>query len=341
MAGSNGAPQRELGMARALLDLDHFQSFAFRAGVTETGLSADLGIQLDEGHQSLALHFTRTPPLSRASLKCVPEGAVGVLAMALARADAQYNAGTGSGPAPSITGLDFGRELFANVEEIALFVMPPGSSGPGSGAPRIDGNYVPDAGIAITVKDPSQSDALWSQLLIIPTLILGPSEASAEPKSVDGRTVTVYRFPENAQIAYANIGNQILLGTSERAIGLMSRAKRTGKSVLTDEAFASVSRGLGDNASKLFAVHAARACQLAASYAPTEAAIPLRLMVPNVVKDLVVCAVTHESPTQLAVHAAVENLPDLTVLLNQLDNITKMVSGGRTRRGSRVATVRP
>ena len=341
MAGANGAPQHELAMARALLDLDHVQSLAFRAGVTETGLSADLGIQLDEGHQSLALHFIRTPPLSRASLECVPEGAVGVLALALASAEAQYNAGTGSGPAPSITGLDFGREIFANIEEIALFVMPPGSPGPGSGAPRIDGNYIPDAGIAITVKDPSQSDALWSQLLVIPTLILGPSEASAEPTSVDGRTVTVYRFPEKIQMVYANVGNQILLGTSERAVGLMSRAKRTGKSVLTDDAFAAVSRSLGDNASKLFAVHAARACKLAASYAPKEAAIPLRLMVPNVVKDLVVCVVTHESPTRLAVHAAVENLPDLTVLLNQLENITKMVSGGHPHRGLDVAAVTP
>ena len=172
-------------------------------------------------------------------------------------------------------------------------------------------------------------------------MILGPGEASAEPTSVDGRTVTVYHFPEKIQLAYANVGNQILLGTSERAIGLMSRAKRTGKSVLTDDAFAAVSRGLGDNASKLFAVHAARASKLAASYAPSEAAIPLRLLVPNVVKDLVVCAVTHESPTQLAVHAAVENLPDLTVLLNQLENITKMVSEGQPRRGPNVATVTP
>ena len=315
----------DLRRIEAILDLDHVDSVAFRAGVTETGVSADVAIQFEEGHQSLALNLTRTPPLSTRSIKCVPEGAVGVLAFALSSAEAKYDSGVGAKETVrQVTGLDFGREIFANIEEVAVFVMPPGSEGPGTTAPRIDDNYVPDGGIAITVKDPAQSDALWTQLLALPTLILGPSESSSEPTELEGVRTTVYKFPENTQIVYANQGNQILLGTSERAVALMARAKRESKSILTDKAFATATKDLGKETSKLLVVHAARACKLAAEYAPPEMAVPLKVMAPNAAKDLVVCAMTQESPTQVVYHAGIENLPQIHVILEHVQKLAAM-----------------
>jgi hypothetical protein len=321
LAEQSGGNPAEARMVEALFDLHKLTSIALRAGVTETGLTADLGVRFAEGHQSLVFNLTRTPPLSTNSLKCVPVGAASVLAFALSSPDAVYASGVDkSAQVRQITGLDFGREAFANIEEVALFVMPPDNTGPGASAPRIDDEYVPDAGLVMTVKDPGQSDAIWSQLLSLPTMLLGPSEASADPVSVGGTSATVYRFPEGAQLVYANEGNQIMLGTSERAVGLMSRARQSKKSILTDGDVARVTGELTDRTSKLFMLHAGRVCRIAAQYemSPDERKL-LTEVVPEIAGDLVAYALTHESPTALSYHLAVDNLPRIDTILEHID----------------------
>ena len=123
-------------------------------GTTENGVHAEASVSLSPGHNSLAYGLVRTAPLTGRSLEYVPGG---VAVVALLGLDPAGETAPGSGPgAPSLSAMDLGREVFGNIEELALFVLPPGREG-GAARPPI-----PEIGLVVVVKDPAKSEALWT-----------------------------------------------------------------------------------------------------------------------------------------------------------------------------------
>jgi len=79
-----GAPQcREMAMAQALLDIPSFQSLTGRFDISDQGLVLKLALHLDEGHRNLVYNFLRRPALDPETLRCVPVGAAGFVALAM------------------------------------------------------------------------------------------------------------------------------------------------------------------------------------------------------------------------------------------------------------------
>jgi hypothetical protein len=115
----------------------------------------------------------RTPNLSRAGFEAVPSDAVGLLSIALGEAgSAQGSAAIKS--IKNFTGLDIGREIFANIEQINLFVLPPDSSSNKGNiaAPPIAANL----GLAVTSQNPQQTRQILTQLLTVANLVTGQTD---------------------------------------------------------------------------------------------------------------------------------------------------------------------
>ena len=124
---------QEARIANTVLDLEHLDSIVAMLGTDDEGVSLRTQINLKAGHHNLAYAVVRTAPLSRRSLSAVPPGvaAVAMIGLNPPSADADH------GPSNSTASvMDIGREVFANIEEIALFALPSAGAAPPNGRLR-------------------------------------------------------------------------------------------------------------------------------------------------------------------------------------------------------------
>ncbi|MCH7872513.1 MAG: hypothetical protein IID33_12505, partial [Planctomycetes bacterium] len=305
IARAHGAPANELEIARVMLDLDHVRAMAFRAGVTEAGVSADASVRFENGHQSLVLDFSRTPPLSRNSLKCVPSGAVAVAAIALSPADAEYSAGkAASAGMRKITGLDFGREIFANITSVAIFALPPAGDRSAGGMP------IPDVAAAITVNDPAKSEALWTTILGVASMATGTPIMEGEKTQIAGTSVRTYSLPENMTLYFTTMGNDVVVASTKSAMARTIEAKRKGKSVASDSAFASSLKRLNEKSTKGVFVHAGRCAQIAKMFMPPGELAEAKPLL-DALENTVAAVVVEHSNEVFGISANVSGIPNI------------------------------
>ena len=305
MAGA-ATQNRDLAMAQAVLDLDSLKSFVGRVGIGEDGPFLDLQLRLEDGHRNLVFNLLRTPPIDRNSLKCIPEGAAGFLVGALNSASRHVPAAPGDS-AQIVTALDFGREIFANIIGFAVFALPPEDEVT-SGVP------IPDIAAAITVNDPSKSEALWTQVLGIASLASGIGAVEGASQEIEGVAVRSYQYPDHVALFFATMDHEVLIASSRSAIARAIRAQRTGRSILQDPAFADSLARLSPDSTKAVFVHPARAIQIAKQFMPAAEFAELN-PVAQVMADTVVSAVVEHSSGLYRLSAAVAGVPDVGELI--------------------------
>jgi len=332
MAGKNAAPQ--IAIAQALLDFESFRSASFQAGVAPDGLFMEAGLNLAEGHRSLVINLLRTPSLSRDTLQYVPGGAAAVMMFALGESDGQAAGPAKADTLRQFTGLDIGREFFANIQEVALFLLPPSSRhGPGAeggaSGPVVGGMRIPDVGLAMTVRDPSRSQAIWTQLLGLPSLALGQPKTSAETLKIADHEVQVYEWPSSIKVYFAATRDAILVALNERVIRDALHARGTpADCLLKDTEFAPILGSLGKDTSKAYMVHAGRVLEVAKPWIPPKAMDEVG-HVQESISNLVVCVQTRETPNSLHLSARVSGLPDLGRLIQEMGGLNMAFGGGR------------
>jgi hypothetical protein len=220
---AGGTQSQELAMAQAMLDLNSIHSLTGRADLSGEGLSLDIALRLDEGHHNLVYNLLRMPPLDRETLQCIPQGAAGFLAMALneAGSSAAATPARESDKPPVVTGLDFGREIFANIIGVAAYALPP------SGARTTGAPPIPDVAAVITVNDPSKSEALWTQMLGVASLAMGARAIEGATVEIEGKPVRSYAFPEGITIYFAALDDAVLISPSQSAMARSLAARRS------------------------------------------------------------------------------------------------------------------
>lgn len=143
----------EYNRIQALTDLESVKSISLMLQTDGTGISLEAALDLEEGNHALAYHVLRSPPLSGEALRAVPAGAAAFIAFGLAERRATEVDAKESGDSAYVTGLDIGRELFANIREVALFVLA-SSGASGSNAAARPSQEAADA--------PAESEAVKS-----------------------------------------------------------------------------------------------------------------------------------------------------------------------------------
>lgn len=294
----------DFAVIQAVLDLDSLRWVAASAGLTDDGLIANLTVGLDQGHHNVMYNLMRTPPITRDTLKCIPQGAAGFLAAALSEPGGKPAVLSGKENAQAVTGLDLGREIFANIIDFAVYVLPPKTGAAHEGPP------MPNVAAVLRVHDPGKSQALWTEILGIASLAAGTPTTDDNIKKIGGTDVRTYRFPEGVTIHFTTLGDKILVATTQSAMQQAVTAAKGGKSILDDAVFASSVKKIGRNTSKVLLAHPGRCLEVGKPFMHAhdikEAAPFIGLMT-----DLVASVMTKESEEKFQLTASVTGLPDM------------------------------
>ncbi len=164
---------KEIRIADGIADFKNIDDLIVFFNIQENGIAFEQNIAFKDGHRCIAYNMIRTPNLTKAGFEAVPSGAVGLLSIALGEAGSAQSLVAGKS-IKNLTGLDIGREIFANIEQINLFALPPdGSSNEGNMAfPPVAANL----GLAITSHNPQQTRQILTQLLTVANLVTGQSD---------------------------------------------------------------------------------------------------------------------------------------------------------------------
>jgi hypothetical protein len=309
---------KEGAIARAVLDLEHWESFTAAIGTTQKGVQVEARLNLAPGHRNLAYGLIQTAPLSKRSLDYVPQETAAVVLLGLNPpadpAGGGKNSAAGEG-ARALTAMDIGREIFGNIEEIALFVLPRES---GAAA----GPAVPEVGLVIAVKDPAKSEAVWNQLLALPAMVGAPGVAAPREITIQGQGGKVYTFPDSPPIVMVQLDGHALAAGTEAAVTAAVKAGAAKSSIRTDASLGALVESLGPTASKAILLDAGRTVQTVASCqtagrnpAAMQRQAQQLMMIGTLLEGLKLSAVTEEGPTQLIVRVEATGLPNVPAII--------------------------
>lgn len=333
MMTAAGGDSPQLTMAQALLDLGSLQAVAGRLDLGADGVRLDVSVRLAEGHRNLAYNFFRMPPVDRQTLECVPAGAAAFAAFALNEPNSRFAGGATpvGGEKPIVTLMDIGREFFANIVGVGVFVLPPE---PGE---RFE-TELPDFAAVISVNDPVKSQALWGQMLGIASLAAGGRSLDGETREIAGVKAQRFALPEGMSVYLAISGNTLVVAPGEAALARALAARRSGESILNDPAYrASLDRLSADSTFAAFA-HIGRCFSVAQGLDPDdrdlEEVAPIVERMTDTVGSLVV---THSSRVY-RLSLMVTGLPKVDDLVSQWIEGRSTLAGRAAVKPARLVT---
>ena len=305
---SSAAPagvRREVEFARALLDPEHLAVVCGRLSVEADGLALDLALGLEGEHQNLVFNLLRTPKLEAQTLARIPAEAAGFLALAVNA----FDPGRAAASEPRVvTGLDLGRELFANLAAVALFALPPDAATGASG--------FPDIAAVLTVHDPAKSEALWSLGLGLASLAGGGSALEGQPSQIAGHAVRTWTFPAGPALHLAVLERELAVATTPRALERLLAGAGSAPSVLDDPAYAAVLGELSGGANQVLCVEPGRLLRVLRPFLSERERAELDPL-GELCRETVVGVFVQHEPDQLALRARVAGLPAIDALLDE------------------------
>ena len=296
------AAQQDPGaaMAASLLDIESLQSVSGRIGVEQDGVAFELALDLAQGHKNVVFNLLRRPAVGRGTLELVPQGAAFFLATAFnpTAQVAPLEAGEGG---EVVTFLDFGREVFGNLIDGAIYGLPPsGSAGPG----------LPDVACVMRVNDAERTRGLWS-------LVLGLAGGTGAPASIEqsgGATLERYDV-QGVPVFLASRDGRVVLSPSRAAVE-RSLAGDARASVLGDGVYQKALEALGQSPTLIAAACPGRCAVMARGFMPAHEANEIAPYAALLEKTVVALTVQH-SDTRLALAARVSAIPDISKLVTQ------------------------
>ena len=307
----------EFVIAQALLDIPSFHALTGCVDVSDAGVRVELTLRLDEGHRNLVYNFLRGPAIDPATLACVPRGAAGFVALAFNEAPDSYRDRQAETD-PIVTFMDIGREIFANVNGVAVYILPPTDDA------KSERPEIPDIAAALTVNDPAKSQALWGQALGIASLATGAPTMNGREIEIGGVPVRGYTFDRHVTVYFATAGHHVLIGSTEAAMKQAIAALHDRGSVLDDAAFAPALDRIGPHTTLAACAHPGRCVEIAKGFMSPH---DVREMEPvaRLLTDTVAALVVTHSDRMLRFSATVTGLPDVG------DLVAEMISRERQR----------
>ena len=114
---------QQLRMADGLVNFKNVDDLIATFSLRETGVALEANVNFKDGSQSMAYNLIRTPNLNKAALKAVPADAIALVSLTLGGADTPQAQAAGD-QIQKATGLDIGSQIFGNIEQVSLFLVP-------------------------------------------------------------------------------------------------------------------------------------------------------------------------------------------------------------------------
>jgi hypothetical protein len=325
----------ELYTANAFVDFSNIDDLTFVESVQANGFASEMDLRFKEGHRCLIYDLIRTPNLGKAPLDAVPPEAVALVSFALSPASS-VQAEQVRARIQNITGLDLGREIFANIEQVTLFAMPTraGSGGVGSA-------FLPQyLGLAITSRNPAQTRQILSNILgTADTISSGGEQATAGRYRIGKRG-------EQALYCHMDQVNSTTILAFDRAIVDASIASvKNRRSVGSGGPLHNSISKLEPSTSKLALGNAAGMVRLLApgfklpELTPEQEA-QLETLLEQLARTLESTTIelrTDEQPNGFALVSSVTGIPPLNEFLAPASQMTRIVNEAKSEAAAKVA----
>lgn len=237
MLGRGG--MRDLAMISALADIPNMDGAVGRLTLAENGLMIEASVAYKPTHRSVFYDLVRTPPMSGAAFVAVPPQAAALVGVALQPPGAGPEAGAPGDEMRGelvrrVTGLDLGRELFGNIQEIALFLAPAGEGIAGGREQGVAYWYLAarSLGVVIVSRDPAQTRAVLERLLALPQMLSGQAPTQPAPDRTEYDLVSTEREKITAYLGQEGHTTVLALNPTVRDAAL--EALRSGRNARTD-----------------------------------------------------------------------------------------------------------
>ncbi|MHC4365326.1 MAG: LamG-like jellyroll fold domain-containing protein [Planctomycetota bacterium] len=242
----------ELALVDGLADLNNLEEVLMEFAIEANEIVFEANAGLKAGHRCLVYNMIRTPNLTREGFEAVPAESIAVASFALGEPDGAL-AQKASEKIEHLTGLDIGRELFANIEQVNMFVVAPGQSATESVLGRAVNPVVCGAGMAVTSNNPARTRQIFEQLLTISDLVnrSASGEETERAGGVEGRYQIGMDKGEPFYCYMGQAGKSTVLALSEDALNSSLDAVKKKKSVLKAGVLSRQLSGLSPQTSKL------------------------------------------------------------------------------------------
>lgn len=295
---------REAMIARSALDLEHLDSFVALMGASDDSVLLRTKVSFKPGQHNLAYGLVRTAPLTQRSLAAVPSGAAAVAMLGLnvpgQPADEKATASDG------FSAMDIGREVFANIEELAVFALSSSVTAPKQ-------QPIPDVGLVLSVKDPARSEALWNQLLALPALFGAPGAQPVGETTIEGQNGHIYQFPGMPPLVVVRSSRGNIIAGTEAAATASLKALATNTTIASDGSMKPLLERLTTSSSKAVLVDVGRVLQMILP--KSERDQQKATLASMIAGDLKLSVITDESSNQLCLTFQAAGLPNVPALI--------------------------
>ncbi|MGC3957067.1 MAG: sugar-binding protein [Verrucomicrobiota bacterium] len=238
-----GRVPAQLQSANAFADFRNIDDLIFTESIETTGIGMRLEFQFKDGHHCLAYDMIRTPNISKTVLEIVPAEAVAVASFSLNQPGIQTEQVRSQ--IQNLTGLDIGREIFANIEQVTIFALPTRVESTTTNAP-----FPECLRLAITSRNPEQTKQILSTLLATVNPAASPQNGRYKVGAAGGQDVY-------CQLDQINKTTLLSLHRGTSAIPI-----KNYKSITTSGPLQKAIGSLPPTASKLILVNAGGAIRL-------------------------------------------------------------------------------
>ncbi len=268
--GSNIDPYslKMINYIKMLADTDHADSLVAQLFISENLINANIDLTFSKDHQSLLYGLINTPNISDRALLNVPENAIAIMALGLNQADTTSSAAARQA-VKRVTGLDIGRELFDNINQVSLFVVPPTPASNQLSIVRVTSPILPCLGLSFSSDNPQKTYQLFKTLMEVAEQTM---KAQMEIKNADWNpNDEKYLCSElgNDGLAYwylTQAGNSTILTMNPEIINAAKTTASTGKNVCNASVLKDEIKSLPPSVSKLVLINGSGAMGVAAAH---------------------------------------------------------------------------
>jgi hypothetical protein len=164
-----------------IVNIENIDDFVASLSIEENGIALEANTTFKDGRRCLAYNLIRTPEIKKVGLEAVPSEAVGLLSIALGGVD-DDQAKNLTKKIEDITGLDIAREIFANIEQVTLFVMPVDNASNRNNT--VLHSIVDCIGLAINSHNPQHTYNILNEFLSVVSLMTNQSETEQPEQGI-------------------------------------------------------------------------------------------------------------------------------------------------------------
>jgi hypothetical protein len=314
----------EILHANGLVDFAHVNDLIASLSLDQHDITLEANVNFKEGYGGFVYNLFRTPKLNRAAFDAVPSDAFVLASVALGGADSPQSQAIRE-KIRNATGVEIGGDIFLNVEQVTLFVLP--SDGVATTAPPGAPPFVGSLGLVLTSPNPQQTRQILTGLLTTFNLMANQSGSEQNGRYqlqlVNNQTIQCYVDQKN---------KATVLSLSPSVIEASASALARGQSVTSTGPLDNVLNTLSPEVSKLVLVNvggAIRAGSALVGAAHGEAAGKTSELMAHLAESCdqtTVLLRTHETSGDFNVRAEIRDLPPLKDVFGPLTELSDVVS---------------